>query len=68
MDSMRAQAGMLSLLTSQTDEITRACEVFSKIISTQNFNFLPWKILFNKGCCYESMHSINQFFSELFNV
>ena len=30
MDSMRTQAGMLSLLTSQTDEITRACEVFLK--------------------------------------
>jgi len=29
-DSMRTQAGMLSMLTSQTDEITRTSEVFLK--------------------------------------
>jgi hypothetical protein len=28
MDSLRTQAGMLSMLTSQTDEITRSSEVF----------------------------------------
>jgi len=28
MDSLRTQAGMLSMLTTQTDEITRSSEVF----------------------------------------
>jgi len=34
MDSIRTQSGMLAMITSQTNEITRQAEVFKKI-----FNF-----------------------------
>ena len=38
MDTIRTQAGMLSMITSQTDEITRDSEVF--MIKLNKINFL----------------------------
>ena len=65
MDSLRTQAGMLSMLTSQTDEITRNSEVVN----------LVWLLLFlfkiflcstlNIGRCNESMHSFGELFDFL---
>jgi hypothetical protein len=61
MDSLRTQAGMLSMLTSQTDEITRNSEV--QFIKIYVFFFQkPFKLnpYLKKGHHYESVYTINE--------
>jgi hypothetical protein len=41
MDTVRTQAGMLSMLTSQIDEISRMSEVIILLIKTVNIYFMP---------------------------
>jgi hypothetical protein len=56
MDSVRTQLGLLSMISSQTDEISRAFAV-NQINFKANLS-LFLKIFKLKGCNNESMHSI----------
>ena len=57
MDSVKTQAGMLAMITSQTDEISRATEV-NYLFFRINPNLKSLFLYFNKKivCCYKSMH------------
>ena len=67
MDSIRPQSGMLAMITSQTDEITRDIQVDEKLKSIwkKNVNLIFQKKI--KGCCNKSMYSIDTWFSLLFS-
>jgi hypothetical protein len=58
MDSVRTQAGMLVLATSQTDEITRDIQVNIGFYLEKNI-YLNNLYVINIGRHYKSMHSID---------
>jgi hypothetical protein len=65
MDSVRTQLGMLSMLSSQTDEISRLTQV--NILKFRFKNIKTFTSDFKCiGCNNESMHSLESIFAHLF--